>query len=568
MKEQIVLQFGNLANYVGTHFWNAQGLYNEDEIDHQVLFGTNSKEEFYPRLVSVDLKGALGSLKSMNFGKQNSETKDTWSGKIQRIEKLQDKKNSFLQDLENSQFDAYSDLKNYSDNLSNSVKYWSDFNQLYYQKNSLYEIPSYTHGDKTSAFSSFVQGSEVFFSQYDDIIDENLRFFLEGSDNLQGFNVMSDVNNGFSGFTANFLENLRDEIPKTSIIVFGINPLADVQRKMSQVMIENANCALAMKYFSESANAYIPLYAPKAGSFPHIKSKLIKPYHWTSIISSAIETITLPTRLPSSQLDLYSMCNLINSSGTTPISSLSASMPFPLQRNTSKDGTFDKGIALEWTDVFRKANVKGSIEWLYNLSLEANYVVKEEFGNLSIFRGLPTTGSKISNQEHEAHLFDEFLNMFPTPPNCSKGYLSKTSFPISNTFPQIFDEQKIDENGLLLKKKDFNYELSSDVDIDFTVKSIPVFGRISSSPSLIKLIRKSLVGLEGIIKNFRVGGGEGWSSTSDYIKTTRANNYDNFDLVSSGFLFRSFDQGQKGLTKEDIENHFQDLLDLETKYEF
>lgn len=36
MHEVLYLQLGNLPNFVGTHFWNAQNAYAEDEVDNSV----------------------------------------------------------------------------------------------------------------------------------------------------------------------------------------------------------------------------------------------------------------------------------------------------------------------------------------------------------------------------------------------------------------------------------------------------------------------------------------------------------------------------------------------------
>ena len=74
----ITLQIGHYSNFVGAHFWNIQEagfVYASStnptfvpEINHGVLFRegvtgygrTDGQTTFTPRLVSVDLKGALG----------------------------------------------------------------------------------------------------------------------------------------------------------------------------------------------------------------------------------------------------------------------------------------------------------------------------------------------------------------------------------------------------------------------------------------------------------------------------------------------------------------------------
>ena len=71
-KAVITLQVGHYANYVGTHFWNAQELSfqvakEKNDLDHDVFYregflnsGNTKHVTYTPRLVSVDLKGALG----------------------------------------------------------------------------------------------------------------------------------------------------------------------------------------------------------------------------------------------------------------------------------------------------------------------------------------------------------------------------------------------------------------------------------------------------------------------------------------------------------------------------
>ena len=76
-KPVITIQVGHYANFVGAHFWNCQDLSftnlnkEENELDHDVLFRegltlhggrSNNQVTYTPRLVTVDLKGALGSL--------------------------------------------------------------------------------------------------------------------------------------------------------------------------------------------------------------------------------------------------------------------------------------------------------------------------------------------------------------------------------------------------------------------------------------------------------------------------------------------------------------------------
>ena len=57
------------------------------------------------------------------------------------------------------------------------------------------------------------------------LIEENLRFFIEECDHLQGFQFLTDITGGFGGLGAGLMEILRDEFPKTSIITFALEDL-------------------------------------------------------------------------------------------------------------------------------------------------------------------------------------------------------------------------------------------------------------------------------------------------------------------------------------------------------
>ena len=127
----ITLQLGNYSNYVGAHFWNIQeagfvysttGTKSLPDISNDVLFreGTSgldkndSQPTYTPRLVSVDLKGALGCLPLYGDLYNNdmtsivrlnkSDTVPIWAGEV-KIEKEQEKrKNEFLSHLDADEF--------------------------------------------------------------------------------------------------------------------------------------------------------------------------------------------------------------------------------------------------------------------------------------------------------------------------------------------------------------------------------------------------------------------------------------------------------------------------------
>jgi hypothetical protein len=67
--EIITLQFGNVSNHVGTHYWNfqdellgRQSLYalpDNEAFDFEKLYSVSSREKYFPRALIFDLRGQI-----------------------------------------------------------------------------------------------------------------------------------------------------------------------------------------------------------------------------------------------------------------------------------------------------------------------------------------------------------------------------------------------------------------------------------------------------------------------------------------------------------------------------
>ena len=112
------------------------------------------------------------------------------------------------------------------------VRWWSDFNRVYYHPRSAVQLNQYS---LQSSFDSFTQGTELFHEvhkvgsclncgnlQDDDLLDRDVRLFAEECDSLQGFQVLLESDSGWGGFATEYLEIIRGEYPKASIWTWGI----------------------------------------------------------------------------------------------------------------------------------------------------------------------------------------------------------------------------------------------------------------------------------------------------------------------------------------------------------
>lgn len=119
---------------------------------------------------------------------------------------------------------------------SQDVRYWSDFNRVFYHPRSIVQLNEYELNSQTMPFESWAAGQELFqnLDKEVDLLDRDLRPFAEECDQLQGLQVFSGTDNAWGGFSASYLDNLRDEFGKTSIWVWGL----EAGQKVSKVRLE------------------------------------------------------------------------------------------------------------------------------------------------------------------------------------------------------------------------------------------------------------------------------------------------------------------------------------------
>jgi hypothetical protein len=131
-----------------------------------------------------------------------------------------------------------------------TVRYWSDYSRVYYHPRSLIEVgdepevsATQTAASGTTGASSVSAGGaalfgtahghreytwgdgETLFAGLDrehDLLDRDLRLFVEEADQMQGFQVMASVDDSWGGFAARYLERMRDEYGKVDIWLWAL----------------------------------------------------------------------------------------------------------------------------------------------------------------------------------------------------------------------------------------------------------------------------------------------------------------------------------------------------------
>jgi hypothetical protein len=135
---------------------------------------------------------------------------------------------------------------------SRDVRYWSDFNRVFYHPRSIVQLNEYELRSQTMPFESWTAGQELFqnLDKEADLLDRDLRSFAEECDQLQGLQMFCSTDNAWGGFSASYLDRLRDEFGKTSIWVWGLEDGQRVSRVRSTFAA--FRCADILTWYSKS----------------------------------------------------------------------------------------------------------------------------------------------------------------------------------------------------------------------------------------------------------------------------------------------------------------------------
>ncbi|KAI1810744.1 tubulin domain-containing protein [Poronia punctata] len=335
MREIITLQLGQQSNYVATHFWNTQESYftygaeEESPVDHDVHFrpglGVDGTETFMPRTVIYDLKGGFGTLRKLNALydiTEDAAASSLWSGKTVVHKE---------QPIQTSAYQESLDVGETPPELTtSSVRYWSDYNRVYYHPRSINQLNEFELNSTIQPFEKWHMGEELFGSldKEHDLLDRDMRPFVEEADQIQGIQIMTGLDDAWGGFATKYIERIRDEYGKTPVWVFGIQePTRGLTREKR--MLKLVNKARTLAELSSQASLVVPLSIPEGPLSPRVHLDPSSPWHVSALFAAAIESTTLYTRLRTTDR-LYSssmghMTDLLNVFGRQTIANLEMS---------------------------------------------------------------------------------------------------------------------------------------------------------------------------------------------------------------------------------------------------
>ncbi|KAL4624861.1 hypothetical protein GN956_G17675 [Arapaima gigas] len=395
-REVVTVQLGHYSNFVGTHWWNLQDAslsYDPDsaappsELHSDVLFreGLTLRGHltYTPRLIAVDLKGSLYTLRQegslYDFGKETSTF--TWSGEVVTYEETPATKNSFLQDLDKlidgeilaegdfpsqpSQFQgavAMETVNSVMDHiqkeyqLEGTVRVWSDFLRIHFHPRSISVINQYNHDGESQRLEAFGQGETLLQGSLLEELEDRLHFFVEECDYLQGFQVLCDIADGFSGLGSKMTEMLRDSYGSRGILTWGMAPVAHPDSSLRRDVYHMMNYALGTINLANHSSFFCPLTLrgglgrrPSTPTFfPYLHYDPMQWYHSSAVLALALDSLTVPYRLRHNSVPMWQVADTLAASGRKVVAAYGA-IPFPMMQGSCLPDTLDSfSDALPW----------------------------------------------------------------------------------------------------------------------------------------------------------------------------------------------------------------------------
>ncbi|KAH7360542.1 tubulin domain-containing protein [Rhexocercosporidium sp. MPI-PUGE-AT-0058] len=318
MHEIITVQLGQRSNYLATHFWNTQESYftysgdEESLVDHDIHFrpgvGADGSETFTPRTLIYDLKGGFGSLRKINALYEMEEPsipQGLWNGPTIVQQQAAIEQSAYQQSLDQGMEPPPLTIE--------SVRYWSDFNRVYFHPKSIVQLNEYELGSALMPFENWSVGEELFNSldKEHDLLDRDLRSFAEEADHMQGIQMIAGVDDAWGGFAARYMDRIRDEYGKTTVYFWGLEDgfkSIPREKRLNQL----SNTARSISEIAPQASLFVPVTIPSMMLPSYVMIDPKSRWNVGGLLSTAYETMTLPSRLRIQNVGRKSLDELVN----------------------------------------------------------------------------------------------------------------------------------------------------------------------------------------------------------------------------------------------------------------
>ncbi|XP_070622581.1 protein misato homolog 1 [Erythrolamprus reginae] len=514
VREVLTLQLGHYAGSVGAHWWGLQEalfLSNptasdlDEAIQHDVLFRTGrtlqGRETFTPRLIIMDLKESLATLKQEGYLYEDPKTNMpvAWKGNLTTHQQNPVAPSPDLEGLQQPEIDRFSNGDSASRSLpgvknrgkprqlakplasESPAPAWSDYLRTKFHPRTILTIHEYNREEESSRLEAFGQGEKLLQDgHYLEELEDRLHFYVEECDYLQGFQLLCDLHNGFSGIGSKVVELLQDEYAGKGILTCGLAPVLQSSlphRSFYRLM----NTALGIARLSSQSSLFCPLslngsLGLKPGSpvaLPYLRYEPSLDYHTSAILATALDTLTIPYRLQASDITMSNLTDSLNFSGRK-VAEASAALPFPVAENQSlPDALHNQQPSAAWRPLSSCGSRSDAVCFAQSVVLRG-IGKRQQVSN-------PPAGTEPKSALHLCETGQEVLARYlhnVSPRTLSASLLLQGPSKLLPPYPQFFSPA-LNKHGFLLEKPSFGPP---------RVESIPVLAAFQSSAGLYQTL--------------------------------------------------------------------------------
>lgn len=411
-------------------------------MDHDISFrpgiGADGSDTYTPRTLIYDLKGAFGTLRRENalyeLQRQEHPNRDgPWSGSTVPLHLPPIAPSSYQQALDRGHEPPQL--------TTETVRFWSDYNHLFYHPRSIVQLNEYELNSSLMPFEKWQTGEDLFsnLDREHDLLDRDLRPFLEECDQLQALQVFTSIDDAWGGFTARYLERISDELGKGCRWILGLNH--GKQNVRERQMLQTANLAQTLYAVDSTASVHIPITSvPPLPSYVTLDQS--SPWQTSALEAVAVESITLPTRLRTSEPGRATFDQLettLNNDGHRRIvaAAMSIDDPVKLQDKLDHGDMRDTRMTNGITEYHDEEDSKLDINMFPSMRNATNTGATRlgrrthVFSKTESLRGVWKLSSEIENSIANSR------ERFASGPRTST-YQSQLLFPILSSSPRIF----------------------------------------------------------------------------------------------------------------------------------
>lgn len=409
-------------------------------MDHDISFrpglAPDGSDTYTPRTVIYDLKGAFGTLRRENAlyeleQQENPASGGPWSNVATTLR---------LPPIQPSPYQQALEQGLQSPQLSSqTVRFWSDYNHLFYHPRSIVQLNEYELNSSLMPFEKWQTGEELFanLDREFDLLDRDLRPFLEECDQLQALQIFSNIDDAWGGFTARYLERVSDELGKGCRWVFGLQNGLPMPRE--RLLLQSANLAQSLYGIDSSASVHIPMNSVPTSPPAYLQLDRTSSWQTAALMATVAETITLPARLRSgdpARATFEQLETTLDNDGNRRLAAASCTVtdPATLEDKPTVNGSHDARITNGFTNGYHAPEEpKLDINIFSRLmsSFPERHVRNHTFARLESLRGTWESPSTIELTNTESR--DRFVD----GPRKST-HQSKLLFPVLSSYPRIF----------------------------------------------------------------------------------------------------------------------------------